>query len=448
MRDVALVLIFALFALLSLRRPHYAALMWVWIGLMNPHRLTYGFAYDLPFAMATVGVVALAIALKPSALKIPRGAAPMLLLLFVLWMAITTFAAIVPEPSWTKYREVLKIFGMCLIVTSLIHNREHIMGLVWVMTASIAFYGAKGGLFTIAHGGSFRVWGPPNSLVEGNNELAVAVIVSIPFLYVLARQAKVAKDFVLVSWIPEKWLRRGLYLSILLCAAAALGSQSRGALLAIGAMGAMLWWRSRSKLVLALAFIAILPVAFSFMPDEWFARMNTIGTYEQDLSALQRLNAWKTAINIANDRVLGAGFATANMAVFSRYSPLSGPEWVFVAHSIYFQVLGDHGYIGLALYLGFWLATYRLAGRLVKRSRNDPELAWVTELANMAKVSIVGFAAGGAFLSLAYWDMPYYIMVALVATDRMLKLSQVQADKTSPAPAHPGGALARGRGHA
>jgi putative inorganic carbon (hco3(-)) transporter len=292
-------------------------------------------------------------------------------------------------------------------------------------------------MFTIAHGGSFRVWGPPNTLVEGNNELAVALIITIPFLFVLARHPTVARDFRPVAWIPEKWLKRGLYASIVLCAAAALGSQSRGALLAIGAMCMMLWWRSRSKLMLALLFLAALPVVFSMMPDTWFERMNTIGTYEQDRSALTRINAWKTSINIANDRIFGAGYATATPVVFERYSPEQGRDWIFVAHSIYFQVLGDHGYIGLGLYLMFWLATYRLAGRLVKLSRDQPALAWVAELGNMAKVSIVGFAAGGAFLSLAYWDMPYYIMTALVATERWLKSMQIAGTVTETKAARP-----------
>jgi hypothetical protein len=39
----------------------------------------------------------------------------------------------------------------------------------------------------------------------------------------------------------------------------------------------------------------------------------------------------------------------------------------------------------------------------------------------MSKVSLVGFAVGGAFLSLAYWDMPFYITVALAAADHLVR---------------------------
>jgi putative inorganic carbon (hco3(-)) transporter len=34
----------------------------------------------------------------------------------------------------------------------------------------------------------------------------------------------------------------------------------------------------------------------------------------------------------------------------------------------------------------------------------------------MIQVSMVGFAVGGTFLSLLYFDVPYYLMAAMVAT--------------------------------
>lgn len=40
-----------------LRRPYIGILVWAWVSYMNPHRLTWVFAYDLPFAQI-VGVCA------------------------------------------------------------------------------------------------------------------------------------------------------------------------------------------------------------------------------------------------------------------------------------------------------------------------------------------------------------------------------------------------------
>ncbi|KAA3652567.1 MAG: putative O-glycosylation ligase, exosortase A system-associated [Proteobacteria bacterium] len=410
---------FVIAAFAAIRRPYYGALLWVWIGLMNPHRLGWGFAYDLPFALASVAVLLLGMLFAPRDVRWQGGAPAVMLIVMILWMTLTSFTAILPEPSQDKLVEVLKVLGMTLVVGALIANREQIFGLLWVVVGSIAFFGVKGGIFTLVHGGAFRVWGPPSSLINGNNELALALIITIPFLYFLANQATLAREFILVRRIPEKWLRRGLFLSILLCAVAAIGSHSRGALLAIVAMLIMLWWRSRAKMSMGFLMLILTPFVLLLMPEEWFSRMGTIETYDEDLSALGRLNAWHMAVNIANDRIFGAGFATASPVVFDAYAP--NPDWVLVAHSIYFQVLGDHGYIGLGLYLLFWVLTYRTAGRLAAMADLGPRFAWVAQLGNMSKVSLVGFAVGGAFLSLAYWDMPYYVMIILLATERYAK---------------------------
>ena len=429
MRDLIVTALFVVGAVAALRRPYYGALLWVWIGLMNPHRLGWGFAYDLPFAMASVVIIGIAMILSARAVRWQTASPVVVLILMILWMGLTSVTAILSDPSWSKYVDVLKVLGMALVVGALVANREQIIGLVWVVVGSIAFFGVKGGVFTLLTGGAFRVWGPPSSQVEGNNELALALIISIPFVYFLSKHASVAREFVLVRWVSEKWLRRGLMVSIVLCAVAAIGSHSRGALLAIVAMSVMMWWRSRAKVSMGVLLLVLTPAILMLMPAEWFTRMETIETFNQDLSALGRINAWHMAINIANDRVFGAGFVTASPIVFNAYAP--NPDWVLVAHSIYFQVLGDHGYIGLGLYLLFWILTYRVAGRLAAMTDRGPAFAWLAELGSMAKVSMVGFAVGGAFLSLAYWDMPYYIMVILVASERYAKQQALHSSKES-----------------
>lgn len=432
MRDVAVLLFFLAVSAAAFRRPFYGALLWVLFGLMNPHRMTYGFAYTLPFAQMAVVVTLLAAIFHKHEVRWPRGAPIYILLAMIAWMALSTAAAIAPEPSLDRFIDVLKVLGMTIVVATLVRTREEIMGLVWVLALSLGYFGFKGGIFTISTGGNYRVWGPPASVVEGNNELAVALIMTIPLIYFLATNPGVARDFRLFSRVSERSIRLAGYVGALLCAAAALGSQSRGALVAFVAMCTVLWWRSRSKLSIGLVLVLAVLVAIPMLPETWFERMETIRTYEEDLSAMQRINAWETAVNIANDRMVGAGFATANPAVFDRYSPRPGAEWIYVAHSIYFQVLGDHGYVGLVIFLALWVTTYFGAGRIAKQARPHADLAWVVNLMNMCKVSLVGYAVGGAFLSLAYWDMPYYLMVVVVATGMLVRahkpaeLSQVE----------------------
>ena len=124
--------------------------------------------------------------------------------------------------------------------------------------------------------------------------------------------------------------------------------------------------------------------------------------------------------NLALDRPLvGGGFEPYTHEVFRRYLP----DYVRAhsAHSIYFQVLGEHGFVGLALFIVFWMLTWRLSRRIIKHTKNDPQLKWANGRAAMIQVSLVGYFVGGMFLNLAYWDMPYYLMIALVVTWHVLQ---------------------------
>jgi O-antigen ligase len=111
--------------------------------------------------------------------------------------------------------------------------------------------------------------------------------------------------------------------------------------------------------------------------------------------------------------------------VFRRYLP--DYDRIHSAHSIYFQVLGEHGFAGLALFLLFWLLTWQLSRRIIKLTKGDPQSKWAYWLAAMIQVSLVGYFVGGMFLNLAYWDMPYYLMIALVVTWHVLHSQRAEA---------------------
>lgn len=419
MRDVILVLLFSGAAVMALRQPYYGVLLWTWISIMNPHRMTWGFAYNLPFAATAAALTLLAMTYGKPRPKFPVTAPTVLLITFLVWTGITTVFAIHVEPSFDLFVRAFKTLFMTLVALAIIQERKHILALLWVVVGSVAFFGIKGGAFTIATGGSYRVWGPLDSLMFGNNELAVALVMTVPLLYFLSQQ------------VTKKWQCRGFYLAMLLCSAAALGSQSRGAFLAIIAMTTALSWKSKHRLKITMVLIAIVPFGLAALPESWWDRMETIRTYDQDTSAMGRIIAWQLAWNIAMDRVTGAGFATATRFIFEIYSPIPDIQ-PLVAHSIYFQVLGDHGFIGLFIYLALWFATYRTAGNLKKLTENRPDIVWIRDLGRMIQVSLIGFFVGGAFLSLAYWDVPFYILVLVVALDRFARRPQVAAPENLP----------------
>lgn len=161
---------------------------------------------------------------------------------------------------------------------------------------------------------------------------------------------------------------------------------------------------------------------FSFMPQSWHDRMNLIENYQQDESALGRIAAWKMSINLASSRPLGGGFSPWQPNVYQRYS--DNPEdWLrnTAAHSIYFSVLAEHGWIGLMLFLSILLASWIQASRLISKTRGDPELKWANDLMRMLQVCLVAYGSGGAFLQLAYFDLPWHIVSFVVIVQALVE---------------------------
>lgn len=390
---------------LALRRPFIGALMFAFISMANPHRYTWGFAYSMPWAFAyavatMAGLFATQERLVGDSIKRYWP-----VLLYLAWMGVTTIFALEPAEARFRLVQVAKVHVMCLVTLMLLTDWKRIRLLVWVTVGSIGFYGLKGGIFTLVSGGEFLVWGPPDSAIEDNNHLAVGLVMMLPLLYWLYRDAE------------KRWLKAIVLLTALMSAVSIFGSHSRSAFLGIVAMSAFLVLKSDKKIAVGIAAITLGAVAVFFMPQEYWDRMASIEHYQQDSSAMGRINVWKTAINIANDRLTGAGFDYYGRPIFQRYAP--DPDDIHSAHSIYFQALGEHGWLGLLLFAGIWLYVWLVCRQVIRRSKSLPNTHEQALLARMIQVSLVGFAVGGAFVNIGNWDMVYYLAISTLATTRL-----------------------------
>lgn len=420
MRDLLMLALFSALIWKTLKDPVWGVLGWVWMGVMNPHRLAYGFAHDAPWSMVIALTLFLSLLIHRDKLtKFPVNAATTMLLMWIVWIGVSPMIhSFYPDREFAFWSRAFKVLLMVLVSLLVIQRRRDLDWLVLVLVISIGYYGLKGGVFTLATGGAARVWGPEGSFIEDNNALALATIMTVPLIRYLQLQAH------------KKWQRHLAGVAMLLCMASAVGSQSRGAFLAIVAMSFFMWLKSRNKLPLALVVMVALPLLFVFMPDSWSERMGTIKTYNQDGSALGRINAWHTAWNMAVDLFpMGGGFTVAGPAAFAKYAP--DPSIPLTAHSIYFQALGEHGFVGLALFAGIFIATWRLASGLIRNAKDMPDLQWARDLAAMCQVGLIGYATGGAFLSLVYFDLPYYLVLIVVVLDQVVRREKAQRQQAA-----------------
>jgi len=419
LRDVLLTLFILGLVPVALVRPHVGVYAWYWVGYMNPHRLTWSFAYTWPFGQLIAIGTLIGTLVSRERRRIPWTPATVLWLAFTAWVSLTSYLALHPEVAANRWEQFVKIQLMTGLTLLVIHTPERIRNVVWVVVVSIGFYGIKGGIFTVLTGGRLRVWGPERTFIEGNNELALALIVIVPLMRYLQTTTK------------HRWTRWALTGAMVLCGFSILGSQSRGALVAGVAMAAALVYKSRSRVALGALMALFFVVVWTFAPQSWHDRMGTIKEYEEDESALGRINAWYFAVNLASDRpIVGGGFDAFSADLFLEYAP--DPHDFHDSHSIYFGVLGEHGYVGLLLFLALGVAAVRLGTRVLKDTRGDPELEWAGELASMIQVSLLGFATGGAFLGLAYFDLPYNL-IALMIVIRQLTVDRLAERRESEA---------------
>jgi putative inorganic carbon (HCO3(-)) transporter len=409
MRDIAITLIIFGSIPLILKYPWTGVLVFAWVSLFSPHRFAYGFAYDFPFAMVAGVATIVGMLLHWKEVRLPINSITILLMLLPFWMTVTLLFAMEPSLAYVRWKEVMKTFFFILVAASLLHSRKQLEALLWVIVLSTGFYGIKGGIFTLLVGGGARVYGPPgDSFISDNTAIAVALIMIIPLMHFLS------------TTVSSKWIKWGMYGAMFLTGIAILGTQSRGAFLAIVVMVVFLWLKSNKKFLSGMVLLLAGALSIGFMPQEWTSRMGSIWNYEQDTSAQGRLNSWYMAFNLANDRPLvGGGFELYEPKAFARYAP--NPTDLHSAHNIYFQMLGEHGYVGLALFLSLAIASWMTARRIIKASRNCSDYAREGDLARAIQVSLIGFATGGAFLNIAYWDFVYYEIVILMASYRLAR---------------------------
>ena len=275
MRSAGLFLELLVLLPIVLLRPFVGVILWSWISFMNPHRLVYGgVAAMMPWALIIFGATLFGCVSAREPKRFPVNAVTVQIGLFLVLITVTTMFALAPwDDVEAKWELVFKVFLFLLVTAALLTGRERIHALIWVMVISLAFFGIKGGGFTLLAGGAHRVFGPEGTMIGDNNHLAVGLLVSIPLMNYLRMESRHAI------------IRYGLLATMALTLFAVVGSYSRGALLALGAVSGYFWLKSSKKLISGMLLAIALVTAVTFMPASWIDRMNTIETYQQDTSA-------------------------------------------------------------------------------------------------------------------------------------------------------------------
>ncbi|MFH1701759.1 MAG: O-antigen ligase family protein [Candidatus Zixiibacteriota bacterium] len=203
---------------------------------------------------------------------------------------------------------------------------------------------------------------------------------------------------------------------ILLLIVGTIVTKSRGGFLGLAVVLFMMIMKLRSKTLGIIMFLGVIIIALAFLPSEFSDRYSTIGTYEQDSSAMGRLYAWQAGINMMIARpITGVGVGCFETAFGNAFRPAGygSAKWM-APHNTLIQVGGETGLIGLAIFMYLYLySLFQL--RKLKPGENNKHKESIGKIKSIIMISLIGFGVAAFFLTQAF-NYILYFLIASVAS--------------------------------
>lgn len=448
LRSLFMLGIYLSFLGLSLGAPFIATLGYVWVDTFRPQDVAYVIMDRFPVAMI-MGVAAIGLYFVADRRSPPRpNGITFMQVTLAVWVTATLLWAVDPVNAWAKWDWAFKTLVFAAFIPFVIRSRVQIEAFVQVymlaLAANLVPYGLKIMISGGGYGRNLGLAGGNSGLTEGATLASVACM-AIPLLLYLRKHAR------LIPSIP--WMRE-VYLGIaLLAVLTAVGTYQRSGLVGLLVVGVTTAIYSRHKLLMSVVCVTGgLAVAY-MTSDAWVSRISTIGDYKADTSAMTRILVWRWTLDYVISHPLGGGFEMFRINTIyhppSAANPTGIVEYGRAFHSIYFEMLGEHGWIGLSLLLGlFGLSLMRLRSA-AKRAQTVEGLEWCTDLARALQAALLVLGACGAFIGIAFQPMLHYLFAMAVVLPEYVRrcVEQVNAPqaaalswraRATPSPMHTG----------
>ena len=394
--------------------PFVAVLGYVWVDIFRPQNVAYSILTELPVS-AIIGAVAFASYALLDRRHPPRLSAGIVVLLaWAGWITLTTLWAAFPALAWVKWDWAFKTILFAAFIPFAIRSRIQIEAFILVFLLSSAIQIVPFGAKTILSGGGYGrnlgVIGGNSLLAESSTLSAVSCMV-IPLTLFLWRSGRI---------LPSSRIIQFGYLAFALMAlSTVIGTHARTGLVALAVLGAAFWWRTKHK-ILTLAAVAVFAVVVSETAgDLWKDRMATIGTYSTESSAMTRIAVWRWTLEYVAEHPFGGGFDAYLLSRYKIESTEEGRISIEITgrafHSIYFEVLGEHGIVGLILFLLMFLTFFINLNYAKKLSKDRPDLIWCQNLSFCLNLSMLTLMVSGIFVGFAFLPFHYYLVGLSIA---------------------------------
>ena len=433
MRDLFFVGFLLFIMLLAFKRPFMFTLIYAYIDIIAPQRMSYYLLNSVPISMIVFGLAFLGFLVGDDKRDVRFSMRQGLLVLLLIYCFFTTIGAAMPEEAWVKWDWVWKALVFAIFLPLTLRTKLRIEALALTLVLCIGALIISGGIKTAAGGGGYGVL---QILVDDNSGLyegsiiSTAAIASIPLILWLMKHGTV---------FPPDW-RVKLFGAALVFAALLIpiGTSARTGLVCIVVLGVLLLRFNRFRFVYAGAAMMLALVSIPFLPQSFTERMATIENYKADESASTRLAVWSWTIDYAKANPLGGGFEVylQNELRYELSDVDKEQYWEWgidpadvdagiitdegrAFHSAYFEMLGEQGFPGLILWLAIQLGGVWRMEVLRRRYRKSekPSEQWIAPLAVALENAQIIYLVGAVFVGIAYQPFIYMLVGLQIGLD-------------------------------
>jgi len=420
MRDLFLIILFPIFLYYGFRTPVVALYLWFWTSMYPLQNWLFGIALSLRFNMVFSLITMFGYFFMKNKPAFKMSGLFALVIIFTLHSALGVAIYASYSGMWNKFEIFFKTILFFIFTVLLLRKKEHFEAILFYLCLALCFFGVMEGLKVLLSGGGHKIEGITGPLGD-NNKVALGLNMTVPLILYLMTQVK------------DKYIKLALMGAAFCCIMAVIGTASRGGFIGLVFMSIYYWWKNGKKLSIVFSAILIAGLVIALMPASWFERMDSIDNDAEASPLTTRVTSWKINYLAALDHPLvGHGFnGTATKRVWINYVfDLDSLDWGidtpipsigYVAHSIYFEVLGNQGFVGLFLFL---LIIFLTLTKISSLQRNYYKKGtWERELLNAVKVSLVSYCICGAALSAAYFELLYFLIAVVLCLEITAKTS-------------------------